>query len=80
MNERKEKIKEIAPEDLSLYKLMGTASGINLGHCVYLAQKYTPGFWDKVIGYAKKPIDEASPLSGTHICVSFYQHNPAEKS
>lgn len=47
----KKKMREIREEDISKYKLIGSAGGFSLGFCVYIAQKHTPNFFDRVVGY-----------------------------
>lgn len=44
-------MREIPEEDINKYKLIGNASGFSLGFCVYIAQKHTPNFFDRVVGY-----------------------------
>ncbi len=47
----KNKMRELSKEDISKYKLIGSAGGPSLGFCVYIAQKHTSNFFDRVVGY-----------------------------
>lgn len=47
----KNKMRELPEEDINKYKLIGNAGGFSLGFCVYIAQKHTPNFFDRVVGY-----------------------------
>ncbi len=47
----KNKIRELPEKDINKYKLIGSAGGFSLGFCVYIAQKHTPNFFDRVVGY-----------------------------
>lgn len=67
---RKEfKIPEISEKDLSFYKLLGTAEGRDVGHCLYLARKYADDFHKKVAGYRLVKPKQKSCL----MAVSFYE-------
>lgn len=47
----KKKMCVIRKEDICKYKLVGSAGGFSLGFCIYIAQKHTPNFFDRVVGY-----------------------------
>ena len=47
-------MRELLEEDIGKYKLIGNAGGFSLGFCVYIAQKHTPNFFDRVVGYCIK--------------------------
>lgn len=62
-------IHEIPKKDLSSYKLLGTAEGIHVNHCVYLGKKYSEDFSKKVAGYRL----ETPKQKGCLVAVSFYE-------
>lgn len=47
----KKKIFEIADEDISKYKLIGSAGGYSLEFCIYLGWKHSENFIERVCGY-----------------------------
>ncbi len=51
MSASKNKMAEISDKEISRYKLIGSASGGSLGFCVYIAQRHTPNFFNRVVGY-----------------------------
>lgn len=71
---RKLRIHEIPEKELSLYKLIGTASGADKNHCLYLANKYADNFEERVIGY--RP---AKPEKGSPVAISFYEKKEKKK-
>jgi len=78
-------MRELLEEDINKYKIIGTAGGFSLGFCVYIAQKHTPNFFDRVVGYRIEEhgigemMSEAAKLAGLpkekqeYITVSFYE-------
>jgi len=78
-------MRAIRKEDVHKYKLIGSAGGFSLGLCVYIAQKHTPNFFDRVLGYRIEErgigeiISEATKGVGLskgeqgYITVSFYE-------
>lgn len=81
----KKKMCELSEEDISKYKLIGSAGGFSFGFCVYIAQKHTPNFFDRVVGYRIEKhgigemMSEAAQKVGLpeekqkYITVSFYE-------
>ena len=79
------KMLEISKKDIGKYKLIGSAGGFSFGFCVYLAHKYTPNLFERVVGYRIEEhgmgemMNEAAKkvgLSERHqknITVSFYE-------
>ena len=79
------KMFEISKKDIGKYKLIGSAGGFSFGFCVYLAHKYTPNLFERVVGYRIEEhgmgemMNEAAKkvgLSERHqknITVSFYE-------
>ena len=79
------KMRELSEEETSKYKLIGSAGGFSLGFCVYIAQKHTPNFFDRVVGYRIEEhgigemMSEAARKVGLpeekqkYITVSFYE-------
>jgi hypothetical protein len=51
IQDSKKKMRELPEEDISKYKFIGSAGGFSLGFCVYIAQKHTPKFFDRLVGY-----------------------------
>ena len=51
IQDSKKKMREMLEEDISKYKLIGSAGGFSLGFCVYMAQRHTPNFFGRVVGY-----------------------------
>jgi hypothetical protein len=65
------KVPELKPEETKDYESMGTASGMDLLHCIYLARKYSKKdeFPAKLIGY----LIESSDDSRFNVKVTFYE-------
>jgi hypothetical protein len=51
IQDNKKKMRELTEEDISKYRLIGSAGGFSLGFCIYIAQRHTPNFFDRVVGY-----------------------------
>lgn len=85
IQDSKKKMRELLEEDISKYKLIGSAGGFSFGFCVYIAQKYTLNFFDRVVGYRIEKhgigemMSEAARKVGLpkekqeYITVSFYE-------
>jgi len=81
----KKKMRELQEEDISNYKLIGSAGGFSMGFCVYIVQSHTPNFFDRVVGYRIEEhgigeiMSEAAKQVGLskekqkYITVSFYE-------
>jgi len=84
----KNKRRELPEEDINKYKLIGNAGGFSLGFCVYIAQKHTPNFFDRVVGYRIEEhgigemMNKAFRQAGLpedkqkNLTVSFYEEKP----
>jgi len=73
--EIKKTLEEITKEDSKNKKSLGTGSGIDLSHCIYLGAKYcnqTKDFLKDVKYYRICPPEEHPKLSGA-ITVQFYK-------
>lgn len=80
-----DKMREIPEQDIDKYKLIGSAGGFSFGFCVYIAQRHTPNFFDRAVGYRIKEggigemMNEAARQVGLpeekqkNITVSFYE-------
>ena len=87
MSNSKNVMKQLSDEEVSNYKLIGTAGGFSLGFCVYMGQKHTPNFFERVIGYhidehgigemmSKAAKDIGLPKDKQeYITISFYEQN-----
>lgn len=63
----------ISDNEKGQYKVIGTAEGETLGHCVYLGHKYGgKDFFDRVCGYSMA--ESKSP--GMSIAITFYEKKP----
>ncbi len=79
-------IPEISKEDTDFYKLIGRAGGLNFAHCLMLAIKHAPNFWDRVAVHTKsevtpdskeyKVLTEAGVAISDYILVAFYENPP----
>lgn len=80
-------MKQLSDEEVSSYKLIGTAAGFCFGYCVYLGHKRTPNFFERVVGYhidehgIGEMMSKAAKEVGLpkdkqeYITVSFYEQN-----
>ncbi|MEK9186489.1 MAG: hypothetical protein AAB885_02780 [Patescibacteria group bacterium] len=50
-------VPELSQKKLKNYKSMGTAGGMNVYHCIFLATKYAKNFCNRVAGYVINPKD-----------------------
>lgn len=48
---RDREIIEISEQDVPKYHSLGKGVGAGINHCIYLAQKYTPNFFERVVAY-----------------------------
>lgn len=63
------RIPEIPEAELSSYKLIGTAEGVDKFHCLYLGRKFAENFEKRVAGYRSATPKE----NGAAVAVSFYE-------
>ncbi|HUC01449.1 MAG TPA: hypothetical protein VMA75_00900 [Candidatus Paceibacterota bacterium] len=47
-------VSEVSPEQAAALTRLGEAEGIDLSHCIYLANKHCKGFFDLVTGYRRE--------------------------
>ena len=47
-------VSEVSPEQAATLTRLGEAEGIDLSHCIYLANKHCKGFFDAVVGYRRE--------------------------
>lgn len=77
-------IYELVEKDNSKYILLGSATGINMDHCVILGSKHKEDFWQRVYGYRiianekmERMMFEAmkkiNPEIESYITVDFYE-------
>ena len=69
---------ELAEENLREYKILGKGLGINMSHCLQLANKHCNGFLNRVVRYRVVKDDEqakmlASVTKKEYIAVEFYE-------
>ena len=81
--ERKLVIYEINSKVAKQKELLGTACGIDLAHCVYLAATYSNNFLDRVRYYrindSHRTLEELRKLQPNSISVEFYADGSEEK-
>lgn len=55
-------IYELVEKDSSKYFLLGSATGINMDHCVILGSKHKEDFWQRVYGYRIIPNEKMGKM------------------
>jgi hypothetical protein len=61
-------LEDFDAQDVSCRKLIGTAEGVDLNHCIYLGMKYGKDFVDRVTGFKRADAKNGGPYA-----VSFYE-------
>jgi len=69
---------ELSEENSKDYKVLGKGYGINIDHCLQLANKYCEGFLNRVVGYRIINNDKRTKMFSTAtkkecIAVEFYE-------
>lgn len=76
--DKAKEIGEFSETEAKNHKILGSAHGINLGHCVYLAHRHCQDFVSRAIGYRIIEHDHIAQLcvkelGGKYILVEFYE-------